>query len=90
MIIHTVTQGESVYSIARNYGVSTSIILKNNGITVNDTLVPGQALVILFPETTHRVSAGETLFSIAEYYNTTVNQLFFLVIRIFIPVRSWL
>lgn len=76
MIIHTVTQGESVYSIARNYGVSTSIILKNNGITVNDTLVPGQALVILFPETTHRVSAGETLFSIAEYYNTTVNQLF--------------
>lgn len=74
MIIHTVRPGETIYSIANNYGVSENLLALNNG--VNDTLVPGEDLVVLFPSLTHTVDFGETLESIAEIYSVTVRELF--------------
>lgn len=74
MIIHTVKRGESIYSIAKNYGVSERLLALNNGI--DGPLVVGEDLVILFPEKVHTVNFGETLSDIAEMYSVSVRSLF--------------
>lgn len=75
MVIHTVKQGESIYSIADTYGVDAGLILEINGLNESETLVVGQSVLILFPEVTHRVARGETLRSIALNYGITARQL---------------
>ncbi len=57
MIIHTVKEDESVYKIARQYHTSSEAIIKDNGLTQPDKLVPGQALVIL--ESRHLIMPDE-------------------------------
>ena len=75
MIIHVVKPNESIYTIARSYGVPPSRIINDNELTEPNRLVVGQTLVILYPDTEHIVTAGDTLLSIANQYNVTVNQL---------------
>lgn len=74
MIIHTVKRGETIYSIARNYGVSERLLALNNGI--DGPLVVGEDLVVLFPERVHTVGFGETLSDIARRYDVSVRTLF--------------
>jgi spore germination protein len=73
--IHVVKQGETVNSIANQYGVSASRIIADNGI-INNNIVIGQALVILIPEVTHAVANGDTIESVAAAYGiSTINLL---------------
>ena len=65
MTIYTVKSGDSIYSIAREYGVPSSRIITDNFLTNPGRLVVGQDLVILFPTQTHTVRGGDTLDSIA-------------------------
>lgn len=75
MIIHTVSKGDTVASIARMYGVSPLLLTQNNDIEPNG-LVEGENLVVLIPKVVHTVQTGETLYSIAnEYGITAVNLL---------------
>lgn len=74
MIIHTVRAGETIYSIANNYGVSESLLSLNNGI--DGPLVVGEELVVLFPSTIHTVDFGETLQTIADKYSISVREVF--------------
>lgn len=76
MVIHVVQREESLYSIALNYGVPMSQIAIDNGLETPEHLVPGQALVIRFPEKVHAVQSGETLASIARQYDTTLRRLY--------------
>ena len=76
MIIHIVTQGETVYSIAGQYGVDESILAFNNDITDVERLPVGMPVGVVMPEIIHIVSSGESLNSIAQQYNTTVEQLY--------------
>lgn len=46
MKIHTVSKGESLYSIGKNYGVTIEQLMFANGDTVTPTLIPGQAVII--------------------------------------------
>lgn len=75
LIIHTVSPGESVYSIARFYGVSPSDIIQANRLTEPSALVVGQALVIPGNFTAHTVSAGESMFTIARDYGVSLSAL---------------
>lgn len=68
MIIHTVKNGETIDQIVKEYGINQSDFLADNGIFFGDTLVTGQALVIMMPDVVHTVRRGETLFSIAKQY----------------------
>lgn len=76
MIIHVVTAGDTLFSLAQEYGVPLSLIAIDNGLEVPEPLVPGQALVIRFPETVHTVRPGETLTSIARDYGISLRQLY--------------
>ena len=75
MIIHVVKQGETINSIANLYGVSVERLLLDNGIDNLNTVVVGQAIVVLIPEVTHVVQAGETIQSIAANYGITEIEL---------------
>ena len=74
-MIHVVKTGETITSIASQYGVSASRILYDNQIRNAAALVVGQALLILVPEVVHEVQPGETLYGIAVQYGVTVMEL---------------
>lgn len=83
-IIHQIDAKETLYSISRRYGVKVTDILENNP-TADGGLGVGQLLRVPYvPHTRHRtengvtyhkVSAHETLFSIARMYSVTVDDL---------------
>lgn len=45
-MIHIVTRGESVYQIARYYGISQNQVISDNGLVYPYQLTPGQALFL--------------------------------------------
>ena len=75
MIIHVVKPNDTVYSIARLYGISPEWIIQNNKLDNPDRLVVGQTIVIGIPALTHTIQEGETLFSVAREYRITINRL---------------
>ena len=44
--IHVIQSGESLYTIARHYDVSSQAIMSANGITAADKIFVGQRLII--------------------------------------------
>ena len=76
MTIHTVKSGDSVYSIAREYGTSPTRIIQDNLLDNPSRLVVGEDLVILQPTESYTVRGGDTLTSIAQNYGTTVGALY--------------
>ena len=75
MVIHVVRPGDSMYSIAQEYGVPISQLLNDNQLPDPSRLVVGQTIVVRFPQQVHTVQAGQTLSSIAQRYGLTVRQL---------------
>ena len=75
MVIHVVRAGETVYGIARNYGVAPQRLQEDNDVGEDGQLAVGQTLVLRFPAVVHAVRAGETLTGIARDYGVTVRQL---------------
>ena len=77
--IHTVQTGDTLYSIAKKYNTTVDAIKSLNNLTSN-ILSIGQVLKIptseeTVPETTYTVKVGDTLYSIAKKYNTTVDAI---------------
>ena len=75
MKIHVVRAGESVWSIASDYGVDPDRLAADNAVPPSGALAVGQTLVIRFPRQVHVVRSGETLTSIAAAYGTSVRAL---------------
>lgn len=86
--VHTVALGETLYSIARHYGVSAEEIAAANGVMNLDYIYAGQQLVIPgdgpagrpAPAAhgggqTHLVQLGETLYGIAWKYGVSVSAI---------------
>ncbi len=75
MVFHTVSEGQTLNSIARDYGVAPGLIARVNGLREPERLAVGQSLLILFPARLHTVRSGESLGAIAAAYGTSVLQL---------------
>ncbi len=81
--MHTVKNGQTLYSISKAYGLSVSEITKANGITTN-SISTGQELKIPNGKANlkeddfiwHKVQAGETVFSIAQKYNVSEEDIY--------------
>jgi LysM repeat protein len=80
-ITHTVSRGESLWTIARRYGLSEEILRSVNGIA-GDRIVPGQRLRVPTdrgasgPESVeHRVRRGESLSTIAQAFGVRINAI---------------
>ncbi|MBQ8690003.1 MAG: LysM peptidoglycan-binding domain-containing protein [Clostridia bacterium] len=68
MFIHTVSEGETLFSIGRKYGVSATKIIENNDLAHPDRISVGQKLVIFTPTRTYTVRGGDTLESISRRF----------------------
>lgn len=76
MQIYVVKPGDSLYSIAKMFGISLHMIMETNGLERPNDLVVGQAILILTPEITHTIRPGETIEYIAAQHNKSVNQIY--------------
>ncbi len=85
---HTVARGQSLTSVAKQYGARAADIAEANGLSSRKTLARGTELIIpvkagaareLAAGTRtairHHIQAGDTLTAIARRYNTTVEDL---------------
>ena len=76
---YVVKGGDSLYSIARNYGTTVDEIKRMNNLN-SDILSIGQVLMVPISEkaetySTYTVVPGDSLYSIASRFNTTVNSI---------------
>ncbi|TAH63198.1 MAG: LysM peptidoglycan-binding domain-containing protein, partial [Anaerolineaceae bacterium] len=76
MNIHVVQPGDTIQSIAENYGTSAQVLIQDNALSEPNNLVIGQSIVIATPTLTYTVQEGDTLGSIADSHNITLMQLF--------------
>lgn len=70
-----VQPGQTLASIAAQYGVSVSRLQNDNQLPDPDRLVVGQTIVVQYPLELHTVLPGETLLSIAQQHGVDVRQL---------------
>lgn len=75
MRIYVVRPGDSVWSIARNFGVTPESIISANGLGSSPDLVVGQTLVIPSMERAYRVQMGDTIWSIARRFGVSVDSI---------------
>ncbi len=71
--IYVVKPGDSLYDIAKRFGVGTDDIYSANKLGDIPYLVVGQALVIPSTEAAYTVQAGDTLWSIARRFGSTAD-----------------
>ena len=74
MEIYTVKEGDTLWSVASEYGMSAEMLQADNQLT-DSKLAVGQTLVIQEPLQTHTVQRGDTLTGIADMYQTTPDAL---------------
>jgi membrane-bound lytic murein transglycosylase D len=80
MIVHEVTPGETVYSIARKYAASWQEVLRGNNLDEHDLIHPGQKLMIAAGAppadrtVIHTVASGENVSLIARKYGVSVDD----------------
>lgn len=78
--VHRVSPGESLFSIAQKYQVTTDSILNNNKYLRNhNTIFPKQVLIIpeLQKPGTYVVQSGDTLFKISQKLNVSMESIAF-------------
>lgn len=75
MKIHVVRPGDTVSSVAEEYGVSPARLAADNEVPDSGALAVGQTLVVCFPTMVHTVRPGDTLMSVAKLYGVSVRQL---------------
>lgn len=77
-IVYTVKKGDSLYAIAKKYGVGVNELMTLNKLS-NTNLSIGQILIIPSSDNSNYfnyiVQKGDSLYSIAQKYNTTVNAI---------------
>ena len=88
--LYYVHQGDTLYRIARNYGISLSTLLTWNNLSVDSSIYPGQALKVSeeatssseetetsseSSATTYTVQAGDGLWRIAKNHGLTLDEL---------------
>ena len=83
-VVYRVRRGDSIYSIAKKYGITQRSIRRTNNLR-SSRLRIGQRLVLVIPprvttqpppgKNVHVVRRGETLFSIAKKYGMSVSKI---------------
>lgn len=73
--IYVVQPGDSLYEIARRYGVPMNEIIENNLLQNPGSLVVGQTLVFPGKPSLYTVQPGDSLFTISRKFNVPVSAI---------------
>ncbi len=73
MLVHTVSYGETWNDISRQYSLSAAYLQRLNNIYYQP--VTGLEIIIAYPTATYTAVSGDTLFSVAQRFNTDVPAL---------------
>lgn len=76
MEIYVVMPGDTLATIAAKFQVSEYRLRTTNELSEAEELVVGQTIVILFPEIVYTVEEGDTLYQIADQFDTSVVSLY--------------
>lgn len=68
MTIHTVQKGDTINSIADQYNIPFTRLMRDNNLTLDENLSTGRHLMITYPEKTHTVQQGDTIDSVLAAY----------------------
>ncbi len=75
MQIYEIKRGDTLWLVARRFGMTVAQVANANGFSQSSQLVVGQALVIPTPEHVYVVQPGDTLGDIALRLHTSVTDL---------------
>ena len=75
MVIYTVERGDSLYSIAKKFGVTLNELERFNALPDNTRLAIGEDVLIPISGTVHNVMPGDSLYSIALHHGLSVDEL---------------
>ncbi|MFG6496563.1 glycosyl hydrolase family 18 protein [Fictibacillus sp. UD] len=73
-LIHTVATGDTLYLVAKQYGVSVNQMKRANRI-IGSRLYVGQRLIIPNDLVNHRIKKKDSLWKIARTYNVSIDRL---------------
>lgn len=76
MQIHRVKAGETLYSIAREYGISPKKLAEINAVKNPDKITVGRELLLLFPRRTYSARRGDTLDGISKRFSVEKREIF--------------
>lgn len=71
MIIYVIKPGDSIYSIAKQYGVTPEAIIAVNQLPNPSQLVVGQSIVVPQGQRIYNVRSGDTLYGISRQFGVT-------------------
>lgn len=79
-LVYNVQKGDNLYTIAQKYGVTVDSIIKLNNLGTTALSINQQLLIpvekeIVTPGNVYTVKAGDSLYSIAQEYGITPNEL---------------
>lgn len=78
-VLYTVAEGNTLWGIANFFGITVEDIIKLNDLTEPELIYPGQVLKIPvdrpYPPRYYAVRPADTLWSIAQRYSITVNDI---------------
>lgn len=69
MIIHIVKSGDTLYNIAKFYGVTVDKLITDNQIATPDQLTIGQNIVVDINKINYTVKNGDTLYKISKMFD---------------------
>ncbi|MDF2587921.1 MAG: hypothetical protein K0S41_1762 [Anaerocolumna sp.] len=71
MVKHIIQQGDTVDSIANQYGITPERLILENEITDPNRMAIGEMILVVYPKQTYIVQEGDTLSSIADAFNVS-------------------
>ena len=75
MQIYRVKNGENIYDIAREYGLSPIKIAYDNDLEVRNRLPKGREVLLITPSRTYSVKGQDTLEGVARRFKSTKREL---------------
>lgn len=73
---YTISKGDTIYSIARRYGVNHSDLLRLNGLNNEDTIYPGDVIFVPKDGVSFYVTGmDDTLLDVSQKMGATPNEL---------------
>lgn len=75
MVIHVVSQGDTLYNIASKYNVALEDVISQNELDINKSLVVGQTIVVPTDNFLYQIQRGDTLFQISRKFGVSLDKL---------------